>query len=79
MLASFIPDRERLITIEDAAELRLGKPHVVGLEARPPNANVTVPERKKREVTVPERPKIKKQKVIRDDKGDLESVRTKYE
>jgi pilus assembly protein CpaF len=37
VLASFIPERERLITIEDAAELRLGKPHVVGLEARPPN------------------------------------------
>jgi pilus assembly protein CpaF len=37
VLASFIPDAERLITIEDAAELRLGKPHVVGLEARPPN------------------------------------------
>jgi len=35
--ASFIPDDERLITIEDAAELRLGKPHVVSLEARPPN------------------------------------------
>jgi pilus assembly protein CpaF len=37
VLASFIGDGERLITIEDAAELRLGKPHVVGLEARPPN------------------------------------------
>jgi pilus assembly protein CpaF len=37
VLASFIPDGERLITIEDAAELRLGKPHVVGLEARPAN------------------------------------------
>ncbi|GIU97511.1 MAG: hypothetical protein KatS3mg013_1314 [Actinomycetota bacterium] len=37
VLASFIPDEERLITIEDAAELRLGKPHVVALEARPPN------------------------------------------
>ena len=37
VLASFIPDGERLITIEDAAELRLGKPHVVGLEARPQN------------------------------------------
>jgi pilus assembly protein CpaF len=37
VLASFIPDAERLITIEDAAELRLGKPHVVRLEARPPN------------------------------------------
>jgi hypothetical protein len=51
---------------------------VEGLEARPPNVNVTVPERKV-EVTVPERPKIKVQKVIRDDKGDLESVRTEYE
>src|SRR5207249_1271025 len=37
VLAGFISDRERLVTIEDAAELRLGKPHVVGLEARPPN------------------------------------------
>ena len=37
VLASFIPEAERLVTIEDAAELRLGKPHVVGLEARPPN------------------------------------------
>ena len=37
VLASFIPDAERLVTIEDAAELRLGKPHVVGLESRPPN------------------------------------------
>jgi pilus assembly protein CpaF len=37
VLAAFIPDGERLITIEDAAELRLGKPHAVGLEARPAN------------------------------------------
>jgi pilus assembly protein CpaF len=37
VLASFIPDNERLVTIEDAAELRLGKPHVVALEARPAN------------------------------------------
>ena len=37
VLAASIPDAERLITIEDAAELRLGKPHVVRLEARPPN------------------------------------------
>ncbi len=36
-LASFIPRQERLITIEDAAELRLPQPHVVSLEARPPN------------------------------------------
>jgi pilus assembly protein CpaF len=37
VLASAIPDDERLITIEDAAELRLAKPHVVSLEARPAN------------------------------------------
>jgi pilus assembly protein CpaF len=37
VVGSFIGDDERLVTIEDAAELRLGKPHVVALEARPPN------------------------------------------
>ncbi|MEA2551475.1 MAG: pilus assembly protein CpaF [Actinomycetota bacterium] len=37
VLSGFIPDDERLITIEDAAELRLAKPHVVSLEARPAN------------------------------------------
>ncbi|HYV01642.1 MAG TPA: CpaF family protein [Actinomycetota bacterium] len=36
-LTSFIPESERLITIEDAAELRLTQPNVVSLEARPPN------------------------------------------
>jgi len=35
VLSSFVPQEERLITIEDAAELRLAQPHVVGLEARP--------------------------------------------
>jgi pilus assembly protein CpaF len=34
-LTSFIPDGERIVTIEDAAELRLHQPHVVRLEARP--------------------------------------------
>jgi pilus assembly protein CpaF len=37
VLADAIPDEERLVTIEDAAELRLAKPHVVSLEARPAN------------------------------------------
>jgi len=36
-LSGLIPDSERIITIEDAAELRLQQPHVVPLEARPPN------------------------------------------
>jgi pilus assembly protein CpaF len=35
VLSGFIPDGERLVTIEDAAELRLSQPHVIGLEARP--------------------------------------------
>ena len=37
-LSSAIPDDERIVTIEDAAELRLQKPHVVRLESRPANA-----------------------------------------
>ncbi len=37
VLSSFIPADERIITIEDAAELRLQQPHVVRLEYRPPN------------------------------------------
>jgi pilus assembly protein CpaF len=40
-LSQFIPDPERIITIEDAAEIRLMKPHVVRLEARPPNIEGT--------------------------------------
>jgi len=38
VLSSFIPADERLITIEDAAELRLQQEHVVRLETRPPNS-----------------------------------------
>ena len=37
VLSSFIPDGERVITIEDTAELQLSQNHVVRLEKRPPN------------------------------------------
>jgi pilus assembly protein CpaF len=37
-LSGYIPSHERLITIEDAAELQLQQPHVGRLETRPPNA-----------------------------------------
>ena len=37
VISSFIPEDERIITIEDAAELQLNQEHVVTLEARPPN------------------------------------------
>jgi pilus assembly protein CpaF len=38
VLSSFIPDGERILTIEDSAELQLQQPHVINLEARPANA-----------------------------------------
>ena len=38
VMSSFVPDGERVITIEDSAELQLQQRHVVSLEARPPNA-----------------------------------------
>jgi len=37
VMSSFIPDDERIITIENAAELQLRQEHVVTLESRPPN------------------------------------------
>ena len=37
LLSGYIPHSERIITVEDAAELRLQQPHVVRLEARPAN------------------------------------------
>jgi pilus assembly protein CpaF len=40
-LSSFIPEDERIVTIEDAAELRLQQEHVVRLETKPPKADGT--------------------------------------
>ena len=37
VLSGFIPENERIVTIEDSAELQLRQPHVVRLETRPPN------------------------------------------
>ena len=37
ILSAFIPEDERVVTIEDSAELQLQQPHVVRLETRPPN------------------------------------------
>jgi pilus assembly protein CpaF len=37
VLSNFIPDDERIVTIEDAAELQLGQDHIISLESRPPN------------------------------------------
>ena len=37
ILSRYIPDDERIVTIEDSAELQLQQPHVVRLETRPPN------------------------------------------
>ena len=37
VLSSFIPENERIVTIEDSAELQLQQPHIARLECRPPN------------------------------------------
>jgi pilus assembly protein CpaF len=38
ILSNFIPDTDRIVTVEDAAELRLHQPNLIALEARPPNS-----------------------------------------
>ena len=37
VLSNFLPKDERIVTIEDTAELRLNQPHIISLEGRPPN------------------------------------------
>jgi pilus assembly protein CpaF len=37
ILSNFIPDDQRIVTVEDAAELQIRKPHVIRLETRPPD------------------------------------------
>ena len=37
LISGFIPENERIVTIEDAAELQMRQPHIVRLETRPPN------------------------------------------
>ena len=37
VMSNYIPSTERIVTVEDAAELKLNQPHIVSLEARPPN------------------------------------------
>jgi pilus assembly protein CpaF len=39
VLSSFIPNDERIVTIEDSAELQLNQPHVVGMETAPPDVD----------------------------------------
>jgi len=38
ILSNYIPDTDRIVTVEDAAELKLHQPNLVSLEARPPNS-----------------------------------------
>lgn len=41
LLSEFIPNDERIVTIEDSAELQLNHPHIVRLETRPANTEGT--------------------------------------
>jgi len=38
VMSNYIPNDERIVTVEDAAELQLAKPHLISLESRPPNS-----------------------------------------
>lgn len=38
VMSNYIPEDERIVTVEDAAELQLAKPHLISLESRPPNS-----------------------------------------
>jgi pilus assembly protein CpaF len=38
VMSNYIPADERIVTVEDAAELQLAKPHLISLESRPPNS-----------------------------------------
>ena len=38
VMSNYIPDDERIVTVEDAAELQLSQPHLISLESRPPNS-----------------------------------------
>ena len=37
-MSNYIPEDERIVTVEDAAELQLSQPHLISLESRPPNS-----------------------------------------
>ena len=40
VMSNYIPEDERIVTVEDAAELQLAKPHLISLESRPSNSEV---------------------------------------
>ena len=68
VISSFIPDDERIVTIEDAAELQLAQEHVVRLETRPPNIEG------KGAITI--RDLVRNSLRMRPDRIDVEEVRS---